>query len=154
MIAKLHDIERSALLPGDLVFIGHGHSKTWLELKDFLSGRLGLAWDEFNRESTAGVSTTERIAQMLDSARFAFLVMTAEDEHDDETLHARPNVVHEAGLFQGKLGMRKAIILLEDGCTLFSNVHGLTCIQFPRGNIGAAFEKIRQVLEREGLVRP
>ena len=141
-------------MPGDLVFIGHGHSKTWLELKDFLSGRLGLAWDEFNRESTAGVSTTERIAQMLDSARFAFLVMTAEDEHDDETLHARPNVVHEAGLFQGKLGMRKAIILLEDGCTLFSNVHGLTCIQFPRGNIGAAFEKIRQVLEREGLVRP
>jgi predicted nucleotide-binding protein len=78
--------------------------------------------------------------------------LTAEDEQADGTLHARLNVVHEAGLFQGRLGFRKAIILLEDTCEEFSNVRGLGQIRFPVGNISAKFEKVRAVLEREGIV--
>lgn len=89
---------------------------------------------------------------MLDNAAFAFLVMTAEDEHIDQTLHARENVIHEIGLFQGRLGFRKAIILLEEGCREFSNITGLTQIRFPKGNIKAQFEEIRRVLERERVV--
>lgn len=89
---------------------------------------------------------------MLNDAAIAFLVMTAEDEHSDGTTHARENVVHEAGLFQGKLGFPKAIILLEEGCKEFSNIAGLGQIRFPSGNIKAAFEGIREVLEREGLL--
>ena len=64
------------------------------------------------------------------------------------------NVVHEAGLFQGRLGFTKAIILLEDGCEGFSNIEGLGQIRFPKGNIQSAFEEIRRVLEREGLIEP
>ena len=82
----------------------------------------------------------------------AFLVMTAEDEQTDGTLHARENVIHEAGLFQGKLGFERAIILLEEGCQEFSNIHGLGQIRFPKGNIKAAFEDIREVLKREGII--
>jgi len=62
------------------------------------------------------------------------------------------NVVHEAGLFQGRLGFTKAIVLLEDGCEEFSNIKGLGQIRFPKGNVKQAFEEIRQVLEREGLL--
>ena len=47
------------------VFIGHGRSLLWRELKDFLSDRLGLGWDEFNREAVAGFTTFERLSQML-----------------------------------------------------------------------------------------
>ena len=90
---------------------------------------------------------------MLDSSSFAFLVMTAEDQHSDDTTHARQNVVHEVGLFQGRLGPKKAIILLEDGCNEFSNIIGLTQIRFPKGDISSAFEKIRLVLEREGVIK-
>jgi predicted nucleotide-binding protein len=89
---------------------------------------------------------------MLDQACMAFLVMTAEDEQTDGTLHARENVIHEAGLFQGKLGFERAIILLEEGCQEFSNIHGLGQIRFPKGNIKAAFEDIREVLKREGII--
>ena len=89
---------------------------------------------------------------MLDVSTFAFLVMTAEDERADATLHARVNVVHEAGLFQGRLGTRRAIILLEDGCQQFSNIHGLTHIPFPKGKVSAVFEDVRRVLEREKLL--
>lgn len=134
------------------VFIGHGRSRIWRELKDFLEERLGLETDEFNRESTAGKTTIERLNEMLHSAKFAFLVFTAEDEHSDETLHARENVVHEAGLFQGVLGFHRAIILLEDGCNEFSNIHGLTEIRFPKGSILAKSEEIRRVMERERIV--
>jgi predicted nucleotide-binding protein len=137
---------------GSRVFIGHGQSPIWRELKDFLSDRLSLPWDEFNREAVAGLSTFERISSMLDSASFAFLIMTAEDQHSDATSHARQNVVHEVGLFQGKLGPRRAIILLEQGCQEFTNIVGLSQIRFPSGRISAAFEEIRRVLEREGLI--
>ena len=134
------------------IFIGHGGSAVWRDLKDFLQDRLGLEWDEFNRESVAGIATTERLETMLNNASFAFLIMTAEDEHADETFHARENVIHEIGLFQGRLGFRKAIILFEEGCQEFSNIFGLTQIRFPKGNIEAKFEEIRRVLEREGII--
>ena len=152
LISTLHESERTSAVLGGRVFIGHGRSPVWREVKDFLSDRLALTWDEFNRESTAGIATTERLTEMLKSAAFALLIMTAEDEHADETLHARENVIHEVGLFQGNLGLRRAIILLEEGCTTFSNIHGLTYISFPRGRISAAFEDIRRVLERERIV--
>ena len=152
LISTLREGEQTGVVPGSRVFIGHGRSPVWRELKDFLSDRLDLPWEEFNRESTAGIATTERLTEMLNAAAFAFLVMTAEDEHADETLHARENVIHEVGLFQGKLGLRRAIILLEEGCSTFSNIHGLTYLSFPRGRISAAFEEVRRVLERERLV--
>lgn len=134
------------------VFIGHGQSPVWRELKDFLHDRLRFSVDEFNRVATAGVPTATRLAEMLASADFAFMVMTAEDEQPDGTVRARENVVHEAGLFQGKLGFHKAIIVLEKGCVEFSNIHGLGQIRFPKGQISACFEEIRAVLEREGVI--
>lgn len=150
----LNDVAELAFGPrtAGKVFIGHGRSSQWRELKDFLSDRLGLAWDEFNREAVAGFTTFERLSQMLSEAKFAFLIMTAEDEHIDQALHARENVVHEVGLFQGRLGPKRAIILLEDGCAEFTNIVGLSQIRFPKGHISAAFEDIRRVLEREGLI--
>ena len=90
---------------------------------------------------------------MLSEAEFAFLILTAEDIHLDRSLHARENVVHEVGLFQGRLGPRKAIVLLEDGCEEFSNIVGLSQIRFPRRHISATFEEIRRVLEREGVLK-
>jgi predicted nucleotide-binding protein len=152
LIRNIETLSFAERRPGK-VFIGHGGSPLWRELKDFLSDRLGLAWDEFNREPVAGVTTFERISQMLFEAEFAFLVLTAEDIHLDKSLHARENVVHEVGLFQGRLGPRKAIILLEEGCEEFSNIIGLSQIRFPKGHIYATFEEIRRVLEREEVLK-
>jgi predicted nucleotide-binding protein len=145
--------ERQNMTPaGQKVFIGHGHSHIWHVLKEFLQETLFLTVDEFNSVSTAGVATANRLEEMLNDAAFAFLILTAEDEQADGTRRARENVVHEAGLFQGKLSFKKAIILLEETCEEFSNIHGLNPIRFPKDNIRAAFEDIRQVLVREKLV--
>jgi hypothetical protein len=139
---------------GTNVFIGHGRSKEWKDLKDFISERMRLPWDEFNRIPVAGIPNTVRLSTMLDAAAIAFLVMTAEDEKADGKMQARMNVVHEAGLFQGRLGFSRAIVMLEEGCEAFSNIEGLGQIRFPKNNIKAAFHDVQLVLEREGLVEP
>jgi predicted nucleotide-binding protein len=133
------------------VFIGHGHATSWMELKSFLKDRLRLGVVEYNIEPTAGKTRIERLRELLNTADFAFLVLTGEDGDDSGTLHARENVIHETGLFQARLGFNRAIILLEENCTEFSNIHGLDQIRFPKGLIKAAFEDVRFVLEREGL---
>jgi predicted nucleotide-binding protein len=56
---------------------------------------------------------------MLNTSSIAFLVFTGEDEAGDGGVRARQNVVHEAGLFQGKLGFSKALMLLEEGTEEF-----------------------------------
>jgi hypothetical protein len=136
---------------GGRIFLGHGHSPVWRDVKDFLQDRLHLPWDEFNHETPAGKSNKESLSKLLEHACFAFLMMTGEDGHPDGQ-HARENVIHEVGLFQGRLGFERAIVLLEDGCMPFSNIDGLGQIRFPKGNVKARTEEIRQVLEREGIL--
>jgi len=151
-LARKERRSRRAREIGTNVFIGHGRSPIWRELKDFIHDRLHLPWDEFNRIPVAGVTNIARLSEMLDAAAIAFIIMTGEDEQADGKLHARLNVVQEAGLFQGRLGFAKAIVLLEDGCEEFTNIAGLGQIRFPKGNIMAIFEEVRRVLEREGII--
>ena len=47
---------------GKRVFIGHGRSPLWRELKEFVEDRLKLPADEFNRVPIAGVSNKERLS--------------------------------------------------------------------------------------------
>lgn len=137
---------------GGTVFIGHGRSSVWRELKDFIQDELELKCDEFNRVEVAGTTTVDRLKQMLDEAAFAFLVLTAEDERLDGTVAARENVIHEAGLFQGRLNFERAIIILENGCNEFSNIHGLSELRFDSGKIEGIFDRVRRTLKREGLI--
>lgn len=136
------------------VFIGHGHSTEWLKLAQFLKERLGLRVIEFESIPSAGKTITDRLKEMLDQSSFAFLVMTAEEPHSDGRTHARENVIHEIGLFQGRLGFERAIVLLESGCNEFSNMTGLIQIRFPHDDIDAVFEKIRHQLEQASLLKP
>ena len=115
-LTRLGTRQKKAELIGTNVFIGHGRSAAWRTLKDFIEDRLRLPVDEFNSVPVAGITTTSRLSELLDAAAFAFLVMTGEDELADGSIRARENVVHEVGLFQGRLGFSRAIILLEDGC--------------------------------------
>jgi len=75
--------------------------------------------------------------------------MTGEDETKDGNLRARQNVVHESGLFQGRLGFSRAIILLEEGTEEFSNIAGLQQIRFSKGKIKESFGDVLAVLKRE-----
>jgi predicted nucleotide-binding protein len=91
----------------------------------------------------------EVLERMLNESSFAFLVLTGEDIHQDGGLHARENVIHELGLFQGRLGFSRAIALLEDGVKEFSNILGINQIRFSEGNIRATFGDVLATIRRE-----
>jgi predicted nucleotide-binding protein len=134
------------------VFIGHGHSEDWKKVSDFVSSELGLAVEEYEKEPVVGYTVTTRLEQMLATSSLAVIVMSPEDEQKGETLRARQNVVHEVGLFQGRLGFDKVIPLRHRNCEMFSNLSGINEIQYDSDNWSTVFAKIRGVAEREGLV--
>jgi predicted nucleotide-binding protein len=132
-----------------VVFIGHGRSPLWRDLKDHLQDKHGVVVTAYETGARAGHSIRDVLEQLVDESSFALLVMTAEDEQADGALRARQNVVHEAGLFQGRLGFSRAIMIVEDGVEDFSNLHGIQQIRFNRGNIRETFGEVLATLRRE-----
>jgi len=131
------------------IFIGHGRSPMWRDLKDHLHEKHGLEVQAYEIGARAGHTIRDILEDMLRKSSFAILVMTAEDKTKKGQLRARQNVVHEAGLFQGRLGFHRAVVLLEKGTEEFSNIHGLEQIRFSKGNIKEAFGEILAVVRRE-----
>jgi predicted nucleotide-binding protein len=131
------------------IFIGHGQSPQWRDLKDHLQDKHGHKIEAYEIGARAGHTIRDILEDMLLKSSFALLVMTGEDETTGGLTLARQNVIHEAGLFQGKLGFSKAIVLLEDGTEEFSNIAGIQQIRFAKGNIKETFGEVLAVLRRE-----
>jgi hypothetical protein len=134
------------------VFIGHGHSKLWARLKIYVNDELGLNSITYESESRVGESIIPVLEKMLDQATFAVIVLTAEDETSEGLKRARQNVVHEAGLFQGRLGFKKVVAVRQEGLEDFTNVAGLQYIGFSSDRIENSFYELQRVLKREGLL--
>jgi Predicted nucleotide-binding protein containing TIR-like domain len=134
------------------IFVGHGQSKLWARLKIFLEDDLALKTITYESESRVGESIVPILEKMLNQVDFAVLVLTAEDETAVGAKRARQNVVHEAGLFQGKLGFKRAVILRQEGLEDFSNVAGLQYIPFTDDKIEQTFYELQRVLKREGVM--
>jgi predicted nucleotide-binding protein len=131
------------------VFIGHGHDSQWRDLKDHLHDQHGLEVVAYEIGPRAGLSVKDVLEGMLNASSFALLVLTGEDQHIDGEWHARQNVIHELGLFQGRLEFTRAIALLEDGVQEFSNIFGVNQIRFSKGNIRETFGDVVATIRRE-----
>ena len=131
------------------VFIGHGHDTQWRDLKDHLHDKQGFDVEHYEHGTRAGLTIKEVLDEMLTGSLFAVLVLTGEDQDAEGKLHARENVIHELGLFQGRLGWRKAVALLEEGVEEFSNIHGINQIPFKKGNIQETFGEVLATIRRE-----
>ena len=138
---------KTSILP--TVFIGHGRDPQWRELKDHLQDKHGIKVTAYEVGPRAGLSVKQVLEDMLELSSFALLVLTGEDVHTDGELHARENIIHEVGLFQGQLGFERAIILLEDGVKEFSNILGVNQIRFSKGGIRETFGDVIATLNRE-----
>ena len=131
------------------LFIGHGRDLQWRDLKNHLQDQHGLVVIAYEIGPRAGLSVKEVLEKMLRESSFALLILTGEDIHTDGEAHARENVVHELGLFQGKLGFTRAIALVEEGVKEFSNILGVNQIRFPKGRIREAFGELIATIKRE-----
>lgn len=134
------------------VFIGHGRSKLWASIQLFLQNDLKLKTVCYESESRVGESIVPLLEKMLGQATYAVFVLTAEDQTEEGGKRARQNVVHEAGLFQGRLGFDRAVLLVQRGISGFSNIDGLQYIPFTGDNIEETFYQIQRALKAKGLI--
>lgn len=134
-------------LPPLKIFIGHGRSNDWRNLKDALQDHHGYQVEAFETKPRAGYTIPEVIEGMASGNALALMVLTAEDEQIDGSVRARENVVHEVGYFQGRLGNKRAILIMEDGVNEFSNIHGI--VHVPYRNIKEVVGEVLGIIKRE-----
>lgn len=131
------------------IFIGHGRKNDWNELANHLNYKHGYSIEAYETGARAGHTIRDILESMMESSSFALLVLTGEDLVNENGLRARQNVIHKAGLFQGRLGFNKAIMVVEEGVENFSNVDGIQQIRFSPDNIKETFGEILATLKRE-----
>jgi hypothetical protein len=133
------------------IFIGHGQNIQWKDLKDHLHEKHGFRIMAYETGARAGHTIRDILESMLEESSFAILVLTGEDETIEGNIRARQNVIHEAGLFQGRLGFDRAIVLLEEGTEEFSNIAGIQQIRYSKGKIIETFGEVLATIRREFL---
>ena len=113
-----------------------------------------------------GTTTLERLLELTREVDFAAFVF-AQDDWTSNTpapdpaptpgqASPRDNVVFEAGLFGGVLGMRRTFILHASGAKLPTDLLGLTCVRYDGSTAAAVMkvvcEKLRNAIESESRV--
>jgi len=131
------------------VFVGHGRSQQWRDLKDHLQDKHGFKVIAYETGARAGYTIAEVLKEMSEEATIAFLVCTGEDLGKNGIIRARENVIHETGLFQGTLGFKRSIVLIEGGCNEFNNIVGIQQLRFSKNNIKEIFGEVLAIIYRE-----
>jgi hypothetical protein len=110
-----------------------------------------------------GTSTLERLVELSHEVDFAVFIFAQDDWTTDSQPAAdsaagqaspRDNVVFEAGLFGGAVGMRRTFILHANGAKLPSDLLGMTSVRYgdarTASEMRAVNQKLRKAIEAEG----
>jgi hypothetical protein len=106
-----------------------------------------------------GRSTLDRLVELSQEVDFAAFVFARDDWTTTDASQAgqaspRDNVVFEAGLFGGALGIRRTFILHANDSKLPTDLLGLTSVRYDAAGgpeeVYAISEKLRKAIETEG----
>ena len=120
--------------------------------------------DPWTASFNPGVSTLERLLELTREVDFAVFIFAQDDwtsvtpdmAGDSTAGQASPrdNVVFEAGLFGGALGMRRTFILHANGAKLPTDLLGLTSVRYSGeaspAEVRTINQKIRAAVEDQG----
>ncbi len=103
-----------------------------------------------------GVSTLDRLVELTREVDFAAFIFAQDDwtskgivpDADAGQASPRDNVVFEAGLFGGALGIRRTYILHARGAKLPTDLLGLTAIRYDPDTTPAIVRQINQTLRK------
>src|SRR6478735_11530336 len=145
------------------IFLGSSSKQT--KLVQALARGLGEVADvePWTGVFNPGVSTLDRLVELTHQVDFAAFVFAQDDwtsNPSDTTAPGqaapRDNVVFEAGLFGGALGIRRTFILHANGAKLPTDLLGLTSIRYDPDTTPAVVrqinEKLRKAIEAEGRI--
>jgi len=122
--------------------------------------------DPWSASFNPGVSTLERLLELTREVDFAVFIFAEDDwtsvapgtTEDSMAGQASPrdNVVFEAGMFGGVLGMRRTFILHANGAKLPTDLLGLTLVRYSSEASAAEMRtinhKIRAAIEDQGRI--
>jgi hypothetical protein len=120
--------------------------------------------DPWTTSFNPGTTTLERLVELAHEVDFAAFVFAKDDwtavgsagssSPDAGQASPRDNVVFEAGLFGGVLGMRRTFILHSRGSKLPTDLLGLTSIRYGEADTSDEIEvingKLRKAIELQG----
>ena len=110
-----------------------------------------------------GRSTLDRLVELSQEVDFAAFVFAQDDWTETDATPSgeaspRDNVVFEAGLFGGALGIRRTFILHANGSKLPTDLLGLTTVRYDpsarSAEVRAICEKLRNAIATEGRRGP
>ena len=146
------------------IFLGSSGKQEKL-LQALTRGLEGVAHvDPWTTSFNPGTTTLERLLELVHEVDFAAFVFARDDwtttspsaspRTGSRQASPRDNVVFEAGLFGGALGMRRTFIIHANGAKLPSDLLGLTCVRYGEAMTASETrminQKLRQAIENEG----
>jgi Predicted nucleotide-binding protein containing TIR-like domain len=121
--------------------------------------------DPWTTSFNPGTTTLERLVELAHQVDFAAFVFARDDWTSSSSAASsapaagqaspRDNVVFEAGLFGGTLGMRRTFILHSNGAKLPTDLLGLTSIRYGEttpSQMRVINEKLRKAIEDQGPI--
>jgi predicted nucleotide-binding protein with TIR-like domain len=121
--------------------------------------------DPWTTSFNPGTTTLERLLELVHEVDFAAFVFAQDDwsttsppasRKGPAQASPRDNVVFEAGLFGGALGMRRTFIIHASGSKLPSDLLGLTCVRYGEAmtpsEMRGVNQKLRKAIENEGRI--
>jgi len=145
------------------IFLGSSGKQEKL-LEDLTRGLEDIADVEpWTTSFNPGTTTLERLLELTREVDFAAFVFAQDDwttagppapaGAPSGQASPRDNVVFEAGLFGGALGMRRTFILHAGGAKLPSDLLGLTCVRYEEATtvaeVTVVCQKLRKAIENE-----
>src|SRR5688572_2158072 len=140
------------------IFLGSSAAQTKL-LQSLTRGLEDIAHVEpWTASFNPGTTTLGRLLELTREVDFAAFIFArddwtsaspaASDPSDSGQASPRDNVVFEAGLFGGVLGMRRTFILHSRNAKLPSDLLGLTCIRYGDEMTPAELRSVKQKLRK------
>src|SRR5262245_25069635 len=156
----MYDVRHDAwLMSKPRIFLGSSGKQAEL-LESITRGLEDIAdVDPWTTTFNPGRGTLERLVELSQEVDFAAFVFaqddwTTTDVSESGEASPRDNVVFEAGLFGGALGIRRTFILHANGSKLPTDLLGLTAVRYdPAGDadeVRAINDKLRTAIETEG----
>ena len=128
------------------VFLGHGRDPVWSRLADHLASVTDFTIRTYENSVIAGVTAIELLEQLGAEVDFAVLVHTCDTEPGQDGGSPSPNVIHETGFFQGKLGRHRTVVVRERGCPAFHNIAGIHEVTFEADAIEVTHEQVEDLI--------
>jgi sugar/nucleoside kinase (ribokinase family) len=138
--------------PAARVFLVHESKRDWQAVRRFIVDQCKLEVFELSLAGVDENALAEIMAEQLPRCSFGVCVLSTDVSPGGAAGNADQDLVHQAGILQGRYGFKRVAILAEQSCMTFSNIAGLIHLDFPSGKIENTFFELERMFQREGLI--